>query len=569
MNKKIVGIVFVFVLFLFGFQECPMPGPDYGTTPQPGVERASINGKYSDLSNVIDVPDDRSKYGDFYELGYKKWRTYKSYRNLEYGYWVYVYPSWYVWKKKDADTASPNYDKASVNGKYRGLLKTLNVPNDRNSYRDLYEGGYRNTSSYSGNYNIPGGYWVYSYPYWYIWESKTGDGGGGSIDEDRASVDDKYNRLLKTIYAPDDRNRFRDLYEWGYRNNSSYEGNRNLPGGYWVYLFPYWYIWESESGSSHHHDKPSIDKRGASYNGRYSSLRKTLYIPEDRKKHGDSKEFGYMKNSTYYSYSRLPKGYWVYYYPYMYIWGRVERPSYDDERKASINGKYENLRETLFVPKDKEKHGKNKDFGHRETRTYYDFKNLPSGYWVYYYPYMYIWGNKRGERPNPPWNDWDDDSGSKPSLDRSGASFNGKYSTLRKSMYIPSDKKKHGNSKEFGYRETRTYYDFRNLPNGYWVYYYPYMCIWGKKRGEKTKPYWDEWNEDSGEKPSLDRRGASFDGRYSNLRKSMYIPSDKKKHGNSKEFGYRETRTYYEFSNLPPGYWVYYYPYMCIWGNKR
>jgi hypothetical protein len=563
MKKNIVGIVFVIALFLFGFQECPVPGP-VGPTPQPGVEKASVNGKYSELSNVIDVPDDRGKYGDFYELGYKTWSSYKGYRNLEKGYWVYVYPSWYVWKKKATDEGSPNYDRASVNGKYRGLLKTLNVPNDSHSYRDLYEGGYRTTSSYRGNYNLPKGYWVYIYPYWYIWESKTGD--EGYYNEDRANVNDKYNRLLKKIYVPDDRYGFRELYEWGYRTITSYKGNYNIPRGYWVYSYPYWYIWENETGSSSP-DRP-IDREGASFNGRYRNLKKTMYIPSDKEKHGKSKEFGYMTKSTYYSFSGLPSGYWVYYYPYMYIWGRAASPSSSDKEKGSWNGKYWNLREAMFVPKDEEKHGKNKEFGYRETRKYYEFRNLPSGYWVYYYPYMYIWGSKRGDMPGPIWND--DPGPSKPKLDKEGASINGKYKNLRKSMYIPSDKKKHGNSKEFGYRETKKYYDFTNLPKGYWVYYYPYMCIWGSKRGDKSQPDWNIWDNGPGSsKPPLDKEGASINGKYRNLRKAMYIPSDKKKHGNSKEFGdYRNQKNYYSFTNLPSGYWVYYYPYMCIWGSK-
>ena len=131
-KKYLAGIVFILVLFLFGFQECVIPGP-VGPTPQSGVEKASVNGKYNDLLNVIDVPDDRSKYGEFYELGYKKWTKYRGYQDLGKGYWVYVYPSWYIWKTKTTDEVTdntpdketPNYDKGSVSGKYSRLLKTL------------------------------------------------------------------------------------------------------------------------------------------------------------------------------------------------------------------------------------------------------------------------------------------------------------------------------------------------------------------------------------------------------------------------------------------------------------
>ena len=322
-RKKIsVGIVFLLVLFLFGFQECVISGP-VGPTPQPGVEKASVNGKYSELLNVIDVPADRNKYGEFYELGYKKWTKYSGYRDLEKGYWVYVYPSWYIWKTKTNDKESLNYDKGSVSNKYSGLLKTLYIPNDKYSYRDLYEGGYKTNSSYKGNYNIPSGYWVYLSPYWYIWENKSEGGNGGNndqLDEDSARIDRKYNRLLKKLYVPDDRNTYRDLYEWGYKTNSSYRGNYNLPRGYWVYLFPYWYIWESEADSPDH--QPSIDKRSASFNGKYWNLEETLYVPNDKSKHGNSKEFGYRDTRKYYDFRNLPSGYWVYYYPYMYIWGK-------------------------------------------------------------------------------------------------------------------------------------------------------------------------------------------------------------------------------------------------------
>jgi hypothetical protein len=59
--------------------------------------------------------------------------------------------------------------KARVNGKYARLLRRLKVPQDRQSYTDFNDYGHYPATDYAGYTNIPEGYWVYVYPYWYIW----------------------------------------------------------------------------------------------------------------------------------------------------------------------------------------------------------------------------------------------------------------------------------------------------------------------------------------------------------------------------------------------------------------
>ncbi len=59
--------------------------------------RASCDGRYRDLLDKIAVPDDQSRYGVFHELGYQGGRTYRGHADLPAGYWVYVYPHWYIW----------------------------------------------------------------------------------------------------------------------------------------------------------------------------------------------------------------------------------------------------------------------------------------------------------------------------------------------------------------------------------------------------------------------------------------------------------------------------------------
>jgi len=59
--------------------------------------------------------------------------------------------------------------KAMVSGKYSKLLKRVEVPNDKESYGEFKDYGHYQATSYGGVDNIPEGYWVYVYPYWYIW----------------------------------------------------------------------------------------------------------------------------------------------------------------------------------------------------------------------------------------------------------------------------------------------------------------------------------------------------------------------------------------------------------------
>jgi hypothetical protein len=65
--------------------------------------------------------------------------------------------------------------KAHVNGKYAKLLRRIKCPDDRQSYSDYRDFGYYQQCDWAGYTNIPAGYWVYVYPYWYIWGTETKD----------------------------------------------------------------------------------------------------------------------------------------------------------------------------------------------------------------------------------------------------------------------------------------------------------------------------------------------------------------------------------------------------------
>jgi hypothetical protein len=83
-------------------------------------------------------------------------------------------------KKIETRTAGPKaltleeaYRKARGNGKYAMLLGQFKVERDYSTYNGFHEGGLIQKSRYAGYNNLPPGYWVYVYPYWYVWRDLT------------------------------------------------------------------------------------------------------------------------------------------------------------------------------------------------------------------------------------------------------------------------------------------------------------------------------------------------------------------------------------------------------------
>lgn len=69
--------------------------------------------------------------------------------------------------------AAPPEPDSTVNGKYKSLLRRLNVPEDAQKYGQFSDYGFDQTKTYGGAENLPEGYWVYVAPYWYIWGEST------------------------------------------------------------------------------------------------------------------------------------------------------------------------------------------------------------------------------------------------------------------------------------------------------------------------------------------------------------------------------------------------------------
>jgi hypothetical protein len=60
----------------------------------------------------------------------------------------------------------------------------------------------------------------------------------------RARVGGKYRRLLCRIHVPQDVQQFQRFHDWGHWAGTEWQGHKNLPAGYWVYVYPDWYIWQ-------------------------------------------------------------------------------------------------------------------------------------------------------------------------------------------------------------------------------------------------------------------------------------------------------------------------------------
>ena len=70
--------------------------PNWYVFSKDSGQKASANGRYSGLSQVITCPTDRAQYGDYNNYGYWKGGSWCGQQGNP-GFWVYVYPSWHVW----------------------------------------------------------------------------------------------------------------------------------------------------------------------------------------------------------------------------------------------------------------------------------------------------------------------------------------------------------------------------------------------------------------------------------------------------------------------------------------
>jgi hypothetical protein len=98
--------------------------------------KASTEGKYWDLQKSISVPLDEETYGSFHELGFYTVSNYKEHTKLPIGYWVYVAPNWFIWKK----SSTPISDVLSEE-EYSSSCPNSIVNRGSKTYRLRYKNG--------------------------------------------------------------------------------------------------------------------------------------------------------------------------------------------------------------------------------------------------------------------------------------------------------------------------------------------------------------------------------------------------------------------------------------------
>lgn len=241
---------------------------------------------------------------------------------------------------------TPRKPSPTVNGKYRGLVRKLRIPTDCKYYGPFRDYGYYTGTSYSGHNNLPAAYWVYHYPFWYLYKRQVKtqvvtppvlvapvQHKCQTPTNKTPSVNGKYKTQLAKLHVPRDCATYSSFRDYGFSATRAYAGQTNLPRGYWVYHYPYWYIWQSTKAPAN--PPPPVTppasrcqtpkKPTADANGKYFLQLHRLHVPADCATYGSFSDYGYSSTSGYSGNANLNAGYWVYHYPYWYIW-RQKRP---------------------------------------------------------------------------------------------------------------------------------------------------------------------------------------------------------------------------------------------------
>jgi len=125
----------------------------------------------------------------------------------------------------------------------------------------------------------------------------------------------------------------------------------------------------------------------ASANGKYYNLIQKLTCASDRARYGEYRDYGYWSGGRWCG-RRGKAGYWVWVNPNWYVWSNKGVPA-----RASANGKYSRLIQTIYCPKDKGSYGRYTDYGYWGGGPWCGQRG-EAGHWVWVAPHWYVWGVK-------------------------------------------------------------------------------------------------------------------------------------------------------------------------------
>jgi hypothetical protein len=197
----------------------PPPPPKMETPP----ELASARGKYSGLRMVFDRPRDHERFGRYADVGHKPGDGWRGIR-APAGYWVYVHPTWYLW---DAETTPMS---AGAPALVPAAAPAQSLPPATAFQESPLPPPLRDGAS--------------------VTESCQDDAlpalGCSEDAGDNASACGRYAGLLRVIFRPQARHQFPEYHRLGWRDAGPWQGAKDVPGGFWVYVYPNWYVWEKE-----------------------------------------------------------------------------------------------------------------------------------------------------------------------------------------------------------------------------------------------------------------------------------------------------------------------------------
>ncbi len=84
---------------------------------------------------------------------------------------------------------------------------------------------------------------------------KCGEGRRSLTLQQRITAEGRYYTILRKLYVPQDKgdicnqSHYMEYGYWDYDyrlKEKYYKGHRNIPAGFWVYVYPFWYVWKDQ-----------------------------------------------------------------------------------------------------------------------------------------------------------------------------------------------------------------------------------------------------------------------------------------------------------------------------------
>lgn len=176
-------------------------------------------------------------YGHFADLGKRdKVRKVCKDKVLQPGYQVYIWPFYYVWEKKVKD---PGVEVlSSLGGKYKNLIQV--IPHS-GKFNRFYEYGYRERLWEGGWF--PAGYHVRFENKVYIFKDKVLPVKELRKEINYATYEEMYEGLIDMTYCPFHADWYgKEIFP---KRKGGDTCNISLKNGYNVYVYPYFFVWET------------------------------------------------------------------------------------------------------------------------------------------------------------------------------------------------------------------------------------------------------------------------------------------------------------------------------------